>query len=203
MNNQNPQQQASSTESIHELCQRFGVECRIVSEVAGVEYDGKPVTELDRQKWMVTAPAGQFPAALLPKIPLADTEHESRSLAVKFLMLRDRDYMLGFGSAQNGMPGKGCPAIPTPVYLAFVYDPSYWPSNDGELVYAADAVIEVDGNTWEQQDIEPDTFNGVSEVRIVAGDMFNDMTPMHSLLQHFYAWITGHQPDPQEAGEVA
>jgi hypothetical protein len=87
-------------------------------------------------------------------------------------------------------------AIPTPVYLAFIMDATYWPNDDVQMVYAVDLVLEVDGKRYEQDDLEPATFRDTSEVVIVEGAVFDDWKPLHSMRQHFENWITGHKPAP-------
>lgn len=179
------------------LCQRFGVECRIVGDVyeAGEsDHNGQPIPEDCLKKWMVTTPARSFPATLIQSIPLAESEAQSLELAVKYLMLRDRDSFMRKPSRGAGDSGAKFPSIPTSVYLAFIMDQSFWPWNDLQKVHAADVVIEVDGASFEQSELEPATFENTREVFIVKGDVFDDFTRLHSLREHFESWIIGHRP---------
>lgn len=73
-------------------------------------------------------------------------------------------------------------------YLAFLSDASFWPTADHENVYAEDVVLVVDGKRYEQHDLMPDTITMNSSVAIVKGDVFEFMTPLHSLRQHFESW---------------
>jgi len=180
--------------SIAELCTRFGIECLIVGDIYDTDLEGKPIPDEDRTKWMVTTPAQSFPAALIQSIPLAESEAQSLELAVKYLMLRDRDRFMSKLSRDAGYDGAKFPAIPTQVYLAFIMDQTFWPWNDYQKVHAADVVIEVDGVPFEQPELEPATFENTKEVFIVEGEVFDDFTRLHSLREHFESWIIGHRP---------
>jgi hypothetical protein len=180
--------------SIPDLCQRFGIECLIVGDAYDTDLQGKPIPEEDRKKWMVTTPARSFPTALIKSIPLAESVAQSLELAAKYLMLRDRDRFMNRFWRGAGDEGPKFPAIPTPVYLAFIMDPSFWPWNEHQKVHAADVVIEVDGVSFEQSDLEPATFENSREVFIVEGDVFEDFTRLHSLREHFESWIIGYRP---------
>lgn len=186
----------------YELCQRFGVQCRVVGHLFTAEELGQPVAHEDLTKWMVTAPAGAFPAALVRAIPLAETAGESHALAMKYLMLAERATGLGNYSSIASRADSPSVPIPTPVYLAFIHDETYWPNDDTQAVYASGLVIEVDGNRYEQHDIEPDTFKDTTSVVIIEGDVFDEMSPLHLVRHHFESWISGHRPVRTD-GEVA
>lgn len=191
MNNISSNNAAPANPSDIELCQRFGVECLIVGDVYDVDEQGKPIPEDDRTKWMVTTPAGPFPRGLVEAIPLAESESECVALAVKYLMLRDRDTLLGEDERKDQAKS---PAIPTSVYLTFIMDQTFWSGTGDQMVYAADLVIEVDGKHYEQDQIEPATFEDANEVVIVAGTVYEEFKPLHSVREHFASWISGHQP---------
>jgi hypothetical protein len=184
-----------------ELCQRFAVECRIVGDVYGVDQQGSPIPEADLKKWMVTTPAGAFPRALIESLPPAASEKECEALAVEYLMLRERGSFLNQGSRQLSGAEKKSPAIPTAVYMVFIKDGTYWPCTDSAMVYATDVVLEVDGKRYQQDELEPATFAGTSEVVIVDGTVFEEWTALHSMHEHFERWITGHQPKPHKHNE--
>lgn len=73
-------------------------------------------------------------------------------------------------------------------YLAFVHDPEFWPNIDQAETYAEGVVIEVDGKVYEQPDIESTTITHNSLVTIIAGDVFQFMTPLHTMQDHYEAW---------------
>lgn len=191
MNNCSSNDAAHANPSDIALCQRFGVECWVVGDIYDVDEQDKPIPDDDRAKWMVTTPAGPFPRALVEAIPLAASEEESVALAVKYLMLRDRDALLDQGE-QKGQ--AKFPAIPTPVYLTFIMDQTFWSGTDDQMVYATDLVIEVDGKRYEQDQIEPETFKDANEVVIVDGTVYEESQRLHPVRQHFASWISGHQP---------
>jgi len=183
-------------QQITELCQRFGIECLIVGDFYVIDRERKPVPEEDRHKWMVTTPAKSFPTTLIQSIPLAESEAQSQELAVKYLMLRDRDRFMSTLSRRAGDEEAKFPAIPTAVYLAFVMDKTFWPWHGRQKVHATDVIIEVDGISYEQPELEPATFDGTHEVLIVEGDIYDEFTRLHSLREHFESWIIGHRPLP-------
>lgn len=180
--------------SIADLCQRFGIECRVVGDIYDTNLKGKRIPEEDRKKWMVTTPARSFPTALIQSIPLAESKAQSQELAAKYLMLRDRDRFMSKLSHRLGDEEAKFPAIPTAVYLAFIMDRAFWPWNHGQKVHATDVVIEVDGVPFEQPELEPATFENTQEVFIVEGEVLDDLTRLHSLRDHFESWIIGHRP---------
>lgn len=180
--------------SAAELCQRFGVQCLIVGDVHETDLDGKPIRAEDQKKWMVTTPARAFPTSLIQSIPLEESEAQSLELAAKYLMLRDRNRFMNRVWRGAGAEGPKFPAIPTPVYLAFIMDQTFWPWNDRRKVHAADVVIEVDGTRFEQSELEPATFKNTEEVFIVEGEVFENFARLHSLRDHFESWIIGHRP---------
>lgn len=73
-------------------------------------------------------------------------------------------------------------------YLAFVHDPAFWPNVHQAEVYAQDVVIEVDGKRYEQEDIERSIFTLHSTVTIIAGEVFEFETRLHTLQAHYEAW---------------
>lgn len=73
-------------------------------------------------------------------------------------------------------------------YLAFVHDPAFWPNIHQGEVYAQEVVIEVDGECYEQEDIEPSIFTPNSTVTIIAGEVFEFETRLHTLQEHYAAW---------------
>jgi hypothetical protein len=76
-------------------------------------------------------------------------------------------------------------------YLAFLGDPGYWTQGGPDSqtnVYAEDVVLLVDGRRVEQDELTPDSIASESQVVIVAGDVFQFMTPLHSLQEHFDSW---------------
>lgn len=97
-----------------DLCKRFGVECLIVGDVYDVDEHDRPIPEEVRKKWMVTTPAGPFPRVLVEAIPLAASKDESVSLAVKYLMLRDRETFTDLQAQQAQANARQFPVIPTP-----------------------------------------------------------------------------------------
>ena len=184
------------------LCQRYGVASCIVGDVYDVDLDDKPISESDRSKWMVTAPADTFPSSLIQAIPLSESEAESLALAVEYLMLRHREVFLSEKPQRSGhQTGDDMLAIPTPTYLAFIHDKSFWPSDKDNLIHGVDVVVEVDGRQWEQPELEPSTFAGTKQVKIIEGMVFENWTPLHSLFDHFASWISGHRPLQQASGE--
>jgi hypothetical protein len=78
--------------------------------------------------------------------------------------------------------------IPGHEYLAFLADAEYWPQGDQENIYAEGVVLLVDGQRFDQGELTPSTIAAESEVVIIAGDVFQFMTPLHSLEQHFDSW---------------
>jgi hypothetical protein len=182
-----------------DLCAHFGVDCRQVGAVYETDQQGKPISDEDRNKWMVTVPADQFPATLIKAIPLASTHAESEELAVKYLMLRYRAEMVDDGPRPAGRAQEKFGPIPTLVYLAFIKDQRYWPWTDDEKVYAQQVVIGVDGRPYQQEELEPGTFEDTSEVTIIEGDVFDGMDRLHSLRDHFESWISGHALAPVNA----
>lgn len=191
MNNFSCNGAAHANPSDIELCQRFGVECRIVGDVYDVDQQERPIPEHDRVKWMVTTPAGPFPRALVEAIPLAESESECVTLVVKYLMLRERDALLDQGERKEQAK---FPAIPTPVYLTFIMDQTFWSGTGDQMVYATDLVIEVDGKRYEQDQIDPNTFMDTAEVVIVDGTVYEEWKRLHPVREHFANWISGHQP---------
>lgn len=186
-------------ESNAALCEHCGVDCRQVGDVYETDHQGKPISDEDRNKWMVTVLADQFPATLIEAIPLANSHAESEELAVKYLMLRYRAATVEGGPRPAGGTQEKSGPIPTPVYLAFIKDQRYWPWTVDEKVYAQHVAIEVDGKSYQQEELEPATFEGTSEVTIVEGEVFDDMDRLHSLRDHFESWISGHAPAPAKA----
>lgn len=189
----------AADESNADLCKRFGVDCRQVGDVYETDQQGKPISDEDLNKWMVTVPADQFPATLIEAIPLATSHAESEEMAVKYLMLRYRAATVDRGPRPAGRAQEKVGPIPTLVYLAFIKDQRYWPWTDVEKIYAQRVVIEVDGKSYQQEDLEPGTFEGTGEVTIIDGDVFDDMDRLHSLREHFESWISGHAPAPGNA----
>lgn len=187
---------SAAEESNAVLCEHFGVDCRLVGDVYETDQRAKPISDEDRNKWMVTVMADQLPATLIEAIPLACSRAESQELAVKYLMLRYRWAAVGDESRPAGVARKNSGPIPTPVYLAFIKDQRFWPWTDDAKVYAQHVVIEVDGKRYQQEELEPATFDGTSYVSIIEGDVFDDMDRLHSLRDHFESWISGHAPAP-------
>lgn len=92
------------------------------------------------------------------------------------------------GEKLHQAPTPSNQAISGADYLAFVHDPVFWPNIHQGEVYAQEVVIEVDGKRYEQEDIEPSIFNGNSTVAIIAGDVFEFETRLHTLQDHYSAW---------------
>jgi hypothetical protein len=87
-------------------------------------------------------------------------------------------------------------SIPGHEYLAFLSDPEYWNQTEQQEIYAEGVVLLVDGHRFEQNELTPTTISADSEVVIVAGDVFQFMTPLHSLEQHFDSWREANVPQP-------
>jgi len=81
-------------------------------------------------------------------------------------------------------------------YLAFLADPQYWGDTDEGHIYAEGVVLFVDGQRVEQSELTPDTIELESDVVIAGGDVFQFMTRLHSLEEHFESWREGHTPQP-------
>lgn len=89
------------------------------------------------------------------------------------------------------------PAIRGADYLAFLHDAEFWPDIDQGETYAECVQIEIDGKLYEQPDIEPTTITEGSTVVIVAGDVFQFMTRLHSLQDHYDAWSEARNKGPK------
>lgn len=92
--------------------------------------------------------------------------------------------------------------IPGHEYLEFLTDPEYWAQGgeySDENVYAEGVVLLVDGHRFEQDELTPTTIAPESQVVIVAGEIFQFMTPLHSLAEHFDSWreAKAEQPAPR------
>lgn len=85
-------------------------------------------------------------------------------------------------------------------YLAFLADPDYWPLGEQENVYAEGVVLLVDGQRFEQDELTPTTIEQDSEVVIVQGDVFEFMTLLHSLEDHFDSWRDANAEQPAPRG---
>lgn len=87
-------------------------------------------------------------------------------------------------------------AIPGSQYLAFLSDPAYRSQSGEETVYADDVVLQVNGQCYEQAELMPETIGEDSEVIIIAGHVFQFMTPLHTLQAHFYSWREANYDHP-------
>ena len=87
-------------------------------------------------------------------------------------------------------------AIPGNEYLAFLSDPEYWPQGADGAVYAEEVVLQIDGQTYQQDELTPDAIGEDSEVVIVGGHVFESMQPLHSLQEHFDSWREANADRP-------
>lgn len=87
-------------------------------------------------------------------------------------------------------------SIPGHEYLAFLSDPAYWPHGGDESVYAEEVVLQIDGQSYEQDELTPDAITENSEVIIVGDHVFEAMQPLHSLQDHFDSWREANTDHP-------
>jgi len=90
-------------------------------------------------------------------------------------------------------------AIPGHEYLAFLADPAYWAQGGDGSVYAEEVVLQIDGQSYQQDELTPDAVTESSEVVIIGGHVFEAMRPLHTLQEHFDSWreANAEQPAPR------
>lgn len=87
-------------------------------------------------------------------------------------------------------------AIPGHEYLAFLSDPAYWPQGGDGSVYAEEVVLQIDGQSYEQDELTPDAVTESSEVVIIGGHVFEATQPLHTLQEHFDSWREANVDHP-------